>query len=1311
MGSGTWQHDPVRPGQIFANKSGRSVDRVRSTLSWKQYARKRVFKGGEAEHSKQAQRRLLSELKTLKGLEHQHLVKIVGSYTDTQYIAYIMTPVATQTLGDFLADKKSLEDGDMAMLRRFYGCLAAAVNYLHQSRVRHNDITRRNVLIKRGEVYIADFGSCHSWNTQAPLGSRTRHVTTGASPDYMAPEIARPDSASAPRGRAADMWSLGVLFLEMTTRLLGRSLKDLQTSLRRSASKISKPGFLYAVPQFAAEWMETLRQSSNISQHDNEPLQWIRVLLQKKPALRFTSATLMNRILDSPSFTEFHCFKCRDEFVNSQIVYQSHAPRFDPEDDSQAMMDTVGGVFGDDDDLYEGPPSKSKMSFIERWRAGTSVPVLPAYSDQDSLGEEEPVDDDAASLRTNAEDVQADYEPSMGAEQLLYGLGGQSSVPAYPQESPSTALHHEKANTAAQAGYDGSGYLWDSGSGGISDGQDGAIDRSDSGSKFVATPPISKDADPTALFEEAESASSDGAEDDTRMFEEISEKSDSGSDVSSVMGAGSTAPSDLEYDEVSSFGEVDISDGKTARIKAIDAGHGMFEEEEEVSASEPEVSPSEDGIALSEGLTRDITEAGQQEPRASSVESQQKLRESSVEKPMPAMKATGVQVAPKANQKARRSPQVLTQRKLADKSETQIDGQQHSETPLTVPGVTAAEDPASKKPKPPGSKPGTKPGRIRARDGTQIDNQHPETPLTVPGVTTAEDLASQKPESPRSKSEKKPGGTRVGDGTQKPQPARQAAAPRTPKPNSCLPPSASSSSSPTGQANDKPKSTPQSKNGGLTKTKSTNAASTDSANKKPSTGLRPKAVPSINIQPPDDGPAGPVQSPELGGVVPAPSQPLSKKNLKKITPKRPKKRDPVEQLNPASFLKITADNASSIATSVISDNTKKSIGGIGLPIKQADKLKDFLSLYCTRGKLAAVRWLLDEGCNPGTTKRRRAGPIVRAVRGGTMRHVRCVAELIRHEADVNVQTTKSGKTPLHFAVENDAFEGYEKLIWLLVENGARVDEKSRDGETALTMLFARANERAFERHHLQALAILLNAGARVNRTIPATGDLPLHMAVRNKDGWATAMLLHQGADVTAKNASGTTPIQVTAGQFRGWLTREHATVLNVILKYIATEDKRAVDERAGAQGRTALHLAVKSGTAQAVELLLAHGASPLVEDACGRDALHLALASAGKLVSTRPVEDHVEVMERLIKAAGREWPIDRGVCAVELACADGRLMKSLLDGGLGPNTIFKGASLLRRAERAGKGTVVEMLVEKGASSGDRTMKDKLVAAL
>ncbi|PSR81516.1 kinase-like domain-containing protein, partial [Coniella lustricola] len=193
----------------FANRTYRGVDLVRSVLSFKHYARKRVLRGRDSERSREAQNAMINELRQLKRLSHIHLVKIITSYTDNEYIAYLMEPIADCTLETLLATNSPPTPDYKAMVRTFYGCLAGALNYLHKNKVRHRDITARNILIKRGQVYLADFGS--AYNSSHCVGSATRHLHTPVSMDYMAPEVAKREE----RDSKSDMFSLGVIFLEM----------------------------------------------------------------------------------------------------------------------------------------------------------------------------------------------------------------------------------------------------------------------------------------------------------------------------------------------------------------------------------------------------------------------------------------------------------------------------------------------------------------------------------------------------------------------------------------------------------------------------------------------------------------------------------------------------------------------------------------------------------------------------------------------------------------------------------------------------------------------------------------------------------------------------------------------------------------------------------------------------------------------------------------------------------------------------------------------------------------------------------------
>ncbi|KAF2196317.1 kinase-like protein, partial [Delitschia confertaspora ATCC 74209] len=93
-------------------------------------------------------------------------------------------------------------------LRRFFGCLSAAMSFIHQNNVKHMDIKPKNILVQRREIFIADFGvarayrSAHESETDGP---------TAFTRMYAAPEVALQDK----RGFSADIFPLGCVFLEM----------------------------------------------------------------------------------------------------------------------------------------------------------------------------------------------------------------------------------------------------------------------------------------------------------------------------------------------------------------------------------------------------------------------------------------------------------------------------------------------------------------------------------------------------------------------------------------------------------------------------------------------------------------------------------------------------------------------------------------------------------------------------------------------------------------------------------------------------------------------------------------------------------------------------------------------------------------------------------------------------------------------------------------------------------------------------------------------------------------------------------------
>ncbi|PSN59010.1 kinase-like protein, partial [Corynespora cassiicola Philippines] len=116
-------------------------------------------------------------------------------------------------------------------LRTFFGCLAAALEFLHGQRVRHKDIKPKNILVHRGNILFTDFGLSLDF-TDAD-SSTTISMVNGMTPKYCAPEVAQYE----PRNTMSDIWSLGVVFMEMAVVLKGKTIEFMTDFFREHGSQ------------------------------------------------------------------------------------------------------------------------------------------------------------------------------------------------------------------------------------------------------------------------------------------------------------------------------------------------------------------------------------------------------------------------------------------------------------------------------------------------------------------------------------------------------------------------------------------------------------------------------------------------------------------------------------------------------------------------------------------------------------------------------------------------------------------------------------------------------------------------------------------------------------------------------------------------------------------------------------------------------------------------------------------------------------------------------------------------------------------
>ena len=121
--------------------------------------------------------------------------------------------------------------------------------------------------------------------------------------------------------------------------------------------------------------------------------------------------------------------------------------------------------------------------------------------------------------------------------------------------------------------------------------------------------------------------------------------------------------------------------------------------------------------------------------------------------------------------------------------------------------------------------------------------------------------------------------------------------------------------------------------------------------------------------------------------------------------------------------------------------------------------------------------------------------------------------LLTSGADPNVKDA-DGRTPLMYAVR----DGKDEFVGQLIQYGANVDAQDYVDFSALHF--------AAQNFHLASAEALLRAGAKVDLR-DSYGNTPLGRAVVNSRGRGEMirLLLKYGADPSAKNKSGNSPLE------------------------------------------------------------------------------------------------------------------------------------------------------------------------------------------
>ncbi|KAI8183364.1 hypothetical protein K4K53_000321 [Colletotrichum sp. SAR 10_77] len=190
---------------------------------------------------------LREEAHVMERLDHDHIVKLIGTYTFRQRELYLLIwPVAICNLDELLTDLDDLRSGqgDREDITKRLMALGITDLSAIQGSVRDaaspvsKDLKPTNILLNPERVYLADFGIARDVNDQ----EKTTTIGHQGTPKWRAPEIYDLKDWSM---KSADIYSLGLIYLNIATAVYHGNLSAFYTVLedlvpRSRAEKLEK---------------------------------------------------------------------------------------------------------------------------------------------------------------------------------------------------------------------------------------------------------------------------------------------------------------------------------------------------------------------------------------------------------------------------------------------------------------------------------------------------------------------------------------------------------------------------------------------------------------------------------------------------------------------------------------------------------------------------------------------------------------------------------------------------------------------------------------------------------------------------------------------------------------------------------------------------------------------------------------------------------------------------------------------------------------------------------------------------------------
>lgn len=301
-------------------------------------------------------------------------------------------------------------------------------------------------------------------------------------------------------------------------------------------------------------------------------------------------------------------------------------------------------------------------------------------------------------------------------------------------------------------------------------------------------------------------------------------------------------------------------------------------------------------------------------------------------------------------------------------------------------------------------------------------------------------------------------------------------------------------------------------------------------------------------------------------------------------------------------------------------------------------------------------------------------------------------------ADVNIRNDVLGLCPIHIACEN----GAANALGFLLKHGAMVN--TRDDNRFVPLHYSATSDANDE--PTSCVDILIRAGADVN-ALANDGETPSYTAISRWNLPIFWKLMEAGANPGIPHSDGTVVIGYIAAKSNSELIKFADFVGNNPKMKESVDLDVVIDD----EGQTALHVAVKNLSAEAVESLLKAGASPTTADDNGKSPLLTAIQERGS--DKIPL---LRIMTSLIMAGADINQADpNGVRPLHFACRHDlqEVVKLLLDSGVDINSTENYKTALHVAAEAQNEKCMSILMAYGANPNlldDNSLTPALVCA-